>query len=150
MGLCQPFHTSKTHLTRLLRFFPLWFAVSAGEVPAFSACLTMIGEIQADAGRLAAEAVSVWLAFWAIRRKYDLDYRLDRTAQILRWVIIAAAVGLGRLGAQKFEPLRIFSAFLFLSFLAWPNFAYHLTRILRRWKLIPAPSDRDELNQQPR
>jgi hypothetical protein len=88
----------------------------------------MFIEIQSDLGRLTTEAVCVWLAFWALRRKYGIDYKLDRTAQIVRWSIVAISVPLGRIGALKFEPLRIFSAFLFLAFLVWPNFAYHLTK----------------------
>jgi|ERR1700687_221206 hypothetical protein len=101
--------------------------------------LVALGEIQSDVSKLLAEAVCVWFAFWAIRRKYELDYKLDRAAQIVRWLAIAVSIPLGQLGARIFEPLRIFSAFLFLAFLAWPNFAYHLTRLLRSWRVLRDP-----------
>lgn len=93
----------------------------------------MPSEIHSYVSSLAAQAVCVWLAVWAIRRKYALDYKLDRTAQAVRWSIVALSVPLGRIGALKWEPLRIFSAFLFLAFLAWPNFAYHLIQLFRRF-----------------
>src|SRR6266849_6619181 len=82
--------------------------------------------------KLAADAACIWLAFWALRRKYELDYKLDPMARTIRWLIVAASVPLARIGAVKFEPLRVFSAFLFLAFLVWPNLAYHLARIFRK------------------
>jgi hypothetical protein len=56
-----------------------------------------LSDVGSDLGTLFAEAVSVWLGFWAIRRKYDLDYKLDRSAQVMRWTIIAISVPLGPL-----------------------------------------------------
>jgi hypothetical protein len=102
--------------------------------------LVALSEIQSDFGKLSAEAACIWFAFWAVRRKYELDYKLDRTAQTVRWLKVAISVPLGQLGARIFEPLRIFSAFLFLAFLAWPSFAYQLTRLLRNLRILREPA----------
>jgi hypothetical protein len=84
-------------------------------------------------GTLLPETICVWLAFWAIRRKYDVDYPLSGTGQIVRWVIVIAAVVGGQLRAKlKWEPLRLTSAILYLSFVVWPNLAYHLLRCFDR------------------
>lgn len=81
--------------------------------------------------KLIAESICVWLAFWAIRRKYELDYKLDRSMQALRWLVVVGAILLARYAAETSELLRVLSALVFLSFLAWPNLAYHLVRVSR-------------------
>jgi hypothetical protein len=96
----------------------------------------MIGNVM----ELIASAIGVWFAAWGIRRKYQLDLHLDRTAQLLRWVVVAGSVVLGRVGAMTSEPLRLVSALVFLAFIAWPNFAYHLALLLR--KGVAPPSSR--------
>jgi hypothetical protein len=84
------------------------------------------------AGRLAADAVCIWLAVWAIRKKHGLDEKLDRNAQAVRWLIVVSSFGLALLRGPEFKLIRIFAGLLLLAFLCWPNFAYHLTGLFRR------------------
>jgi hypothetical protein len=85
---------------------------------------------------LACGAVSVWFFFWAYRRKYELDYKLDRTAQTVRWSIVLAGFDLALLPGSEFKIVRITGGFVLVAFLAWPNFAYHLAGVLGRRKLM--------------
>jgi hypothetical protein len=81
---------------------------------------------------LAAGAVSIWFFFWPFRRKYDLDYKLDSTAQLVRWFIVLAGFALALLPGPKYKLVRILAGIMLAVFLAWPNLAYHLTHLLRR------------------
>jgi len=78
-----------------------------------------------------AAMIGIWLPFWAIRRTVELDYRLNRATQAVRWAIIAlsytlgSVVSLGRIRAAWF--------LLALVLLCWPNFAYHLSRPFQNW-----------------
>jgi hypothetical protein len=74
----------------------------------------MLNDRLAYLSRLAAGAVSVWLFFWPIRRKSEVDFKLDRAGQLVRWSIV------------------IVGGVFLLAFLAWPNFAYHLVLQFRR------------------
>jgi hypothetical protein len=79
---------------------------------------------------LVCGAVSVWFFFWAYRRKYELDYKLDRTTQTIRWLIVLAGFGLALLPGPESKIVRITSGVMLVAFLAWPNFAYHLAGVL--------------------
>lgn len=81
---------------------------------------------------LTASAATIWFAFWAIRSKYELDYPLDRGSRTIRWGMIAIGFFLALLRAPEFKPLRLLGGVLYLGFLCWPNFAYHLSRLFRR------------------
>lgn len=85
-----------------------------------------------------AIAGCIWFCAWAIRRKGELDYPLDLPAKIIRWVAVAILMGI----PANFPELPINTAriliFSGIAFLAWPNFAYHLTRFLRWCRLLPA------------
>lgn len=83
---------------------------------------------------------SVWVCSWAIRRAGEFDYPLDFTGQVVRWVLVVVPLGamtyFGGLSAPRLILLLGGCAFL-----AWPNFAYHLTRFLRRCRLLPKASE---------
>jgi hypothetical protein len=81
---------------------------------------------------LAAGAVSIWFFFWPFRRKYDLDYKLDSTAQVARWSIVLAGFVLALLPGPEFKVVRILAGIILAAFLAWPNLAYYLTFQSRR------------------
>ena len=81
---------------------------------------------------LAAGAVSIWFFFWPFRRKYDLDYKLDRTAQIVRWSIVIGGFVFALAPGPEFKIVRILAGIILAAFLAWPNFAFHLTFQSRR------------------
>jgi hypothetical protein len=81
-------------------------------------------------------AVTIWLAFWAIRRKYELDYDLDNAAHILRWLMVSLGFVVALLPGHGLGLVRLLAGILLIAFLAWPNFAYHLTQLLRRGRLL--------------
>ena len=83
-------------------------------------------------GGLIGAAVSVWFFFWPYRRKYDLDHQLDRTAQTVRWLIVLSGFSVALLPGPQFKIMRIAGGIVLLAFLAWPNFAYHLTAVFNR------------------
>lgn len=79
---------------------------------------------------------SLWFISWGIRRAGEFDYPLDFTGQVVRWVLVIVL-----LGAMTYFPGYTFPRGALLlggaAFLAWPNFAYHLTRLLRWCKILP-------------
>lgn len=88
-------------------------------------------------GPLAA-ILNIWLAVWAIRRKGELDYQLDRTAKAVRWIIVAFCFGLVFRAGQLLSPTtRVCLGIAGIAFLVWPNLAYHITRFLRLIKVLP-------------
>ena len=80
---------------------------------------------------------AVWVCAWAIRRKGELDYPLDSTAKVVRWVAVVILMGIPANFPSLPINLRRVLDFSGIAFLAWPNFAYHLTRFLRSCKLLP-------------
>lgn len=83
-------------------------------------------------GGLAGGAVSIWFFFWAYRRKYELDHKLDRMAKAIRWSIVLAGFAVALLPGPRFRDTRIIAGIILVAFLAWPNFAYHLITLFRR------------------
>ena len=81
---------------------------------------------------LATDAATIWFAFSVIRRRYDLDYPLSRSAHLIRWICVCAGFGAAMLRAPQFKSARIIGGLVSIAFLAWPNFAHHLSRCLRR------------------
>lgn len=79
---------------------------------------------------------SLWFISWGIRRAGEFDYPLDFTGQVVRWVLVVVL-----LGAMTYFPGYSAARGALLlggaAFLAWPNFAYHLTRFLRWCRLVP-------------
>jgi hypothetical protein len=82
---------------------------------------------------------NIWLVVWAIRHKGELDYELDSTAKIVRWLLVIICFGVVIRFPQLLNPppVRVCIAFLGLAFLVWPNLAYHLTRLLRSLRILP-------------
>jgi hypothetical protein len=91
-----------------------------------------------------AAVANIWFVVWAVRRRGEFDYKLDTTAKLARWLIalvcLFAAIQLPQL--LNPPPLRICVGLIGLTFLVWPNTAYHLTRILRRLKVLPERDSR--------
>lgn len=94
---------------------------------------------------------SLWFISWGIRRAGEFDYPLDFTGQVVRWVLVVVL-----LGAMTYFPGLSAPRLILLlggcAFLAWPNFAYHLTRFLRWCRLLPTtrrsvPNDPGGLRQ---
>jgi hypothetical protein len=76
--------------------------------------------------------LSVWLPCWGLRRKYQLDHKLDRTAQHARWSIVALSLILFDFGIVPPGNAAVAIGVIFLGFLAWPNFAYYLIQLFSR------------------
>jgi hypothetical protein len=88
--------------------------------------------------------VSVWFFFWPYRRKFELDYKLDRAGNIVRWSVVLAGFGVALLPGPRFGATRVVAGMVLLAFLAWPNFAYHLVRLFRR-----SEADRSDRRRSP-
>jgi len=83
-------------------------------------------------GFLLKSSLGIWFAAWAIRYKADWDYKLSGEANAVRM----AVVGFGYLLAASLPgpaPVRLVPGLLGISFLCWPNFAYHLTNLFVDW-----------------
>ena len=83
-------------------------------------------------GSFLAEIACIWLSVWAIRRKAEVDYPLDNRSRFVRWSVVVAGFAIGYyVPGPGFAYIRVAGGFLALGFLCWPNFAYHLTNLLR-------------------
>jgi hypothetical protein len=78
------------------------------------------------AAYMVTAGLSVWLPCWGLRRKYELDYKLDRFAQYARCSILALCLIV--IDFQIVPPGNWAAVIgvIFLGFLAWPNFTYHI------------------------
>jgi hypothetical protein len=81
---------------------------------------------------------NIWFVAWAVRHRGELDYDLDWNAKIVRWFVVVACLGLAVQVPQLLNPpwFRFTVGAVGIAFLVWPNFAYHVTRVLRWLKLI--------------
>jgi len=92
---------------------------------------------------------SLWFISWGIRRGGEFDYPLDFTGQVVRWVLAVVSLGAATYFPGLSAP-RVTLGLCGLAFLAWPNFAYHLTRLLRWCGILPKAPQRppDPLSRQ--
>jgi hypothetical protein len=81
---------------------------------------------------------NIWFVVWAISHRGELDYDLDLNAKIIRWFVVVVCLGLAIQVPQLLNPpwFRFTVGLIGIAFLVWPNFAYHLTRVLRWLKLL--------------
>jgi hypothetical protein len=84
------------------------------------------------ATRLAAAEICIWLVIWSIRRRGEMDEKLDTTAKLIRWAFVVGGWLLASIPGGKFGPFRAVAGVLGLIFLCWPNFAYHVAHLVRR------------------
>jgi hypothetical protein len=84
------------------------------------------------ASQVAKGAVAVWFVSWALRRKYELDQRLDWRAQTVRWMVIVIAFGLTLLEGSNLAAVRITAWIFGAAFLAWPSLAHHVIAVVDR------------------
>jgi hypothetical protein len=98
-----------------------------------------------------AAIANIWFVCWAIRRKGDLDHKLDTTAKVIRWSfaysLMALASWYPTIIANTY--LRAGTFFAGVAFLVWPNCAYNLTQLLRRVRILrdkpPDPPEDESL-----
>lgn len=88
--------------------------------------------------------VSVWFLVWGIRYKGEFDRELDGAARGIRWSMVGLGlvVLLGSIDTLTIRARYFFAGWIWATaFLAWPNFAYHLTALLRKIRLLPKAND---------
>jgi hypothetical protein len=80
---------------------------------------------------LAESVACIWLSVWGFRRYYEVDEKLDRSMQLVRWLIVFAAWGLIQVRGPQWGTLRVIAGLIGLGFLCWPNFAFYTVRLFR-------------------
>ena len=95
-----------------------------------------LSKIAIGTAYMLSAAFAVWLPCWAFGKKYQLDHRLDRTAQTIRWFSVALCLIL--IAFRIVPPGNAAAALglIFLAFFAWPNLAFYLSQLLRRAGLV--------------
>jgi hypothetical protein len=81
---------------------------------------------------LAQGEVCLWFAAWSIRRKGEMDMRLDRAAHWLRWIVVVGGWLLASIPGGKYGAPRAVAGLVGLAFLCWPNIAQHTVGLTRR------------------
>ena len=92
----------------------------------------MTEQVFANARFLALNGVCIWFVFWAYRRKYEVDAKLDRRAKIVRWSVVGLCFALASLPGPRLGPAKGIAMLVGLVLFCWPNFAYYLTNFFRR------------------
>jgi len=101
----------------------------------------MAGNILSFYGSYSAKIACIWLSVWAIRRRAEADYPLDKLTRTVRWVTVAVGFAIAYyLLGPELTYARVAGGLLGLAFLCWPNFAYHLTNLFRRGRGAPQDS----------
>ena len=98
-------------------------------------------DVIASGGRTGTVAaiLNVWFAFWAIRRRGELDIPLDRTAKALRWIVAISFLSFPFAFPHLIDSyaFRISVGLVGWAFLCWPNLAFYLTKLLRVMRVFP-------------
>jgi len=82
------------------------------------------------------KSIPIWLSVWAIRYRAALDYKLGVQAKALRWAVVFG--GYASAAELPWSGARLVCGFVAITFLCWPNFAYHLARRLFSWPITRA------------
>ena len=85
-----------------------------------------------------AELACIYLAVWSVRKRFDADYHLSFTGQIVRVSVGAIGFALTAIPGSSFAAVRVVGGAIGLGFLCWPNFAYHLTNLFVKWPTAEA------------
>jgi hypothetical protein len=82
--------------------------------------------------QLTTGVVSVWFVCWALRKRYELDVKLTRSEQKVRWLVAASSLALTFVPGEHLAAIRIIGFAIGTWFIAWPNVAHSLvSRFLR-------------------
>jgi len=79
-----------------------------------------------------AAVVGIWLSAWVIRKRAEIDERLDKISIACRWGVVLVGFAIAQLPGPQFRTARLIGEWVALPFLCWPNLAYQVTRQLRR------------------
>jgi len=91
----------------------------------------MLEGISSQTSLFAEKSLGPWLSAWAIRSKWNLDYKLSPNANLVRWAVVIVCYSFAP--RSSLVAVRASGLLTGLSFLCWPNFAYHLTRLFEKW-----------------
>jgi hypothetical protein len=78
---------------------------------------------------IAMDVACVWFAFWGLRRKYELDEKLDRRAWMVRLTIVLIGLVSLLFRSPEFMYERLIFGIAAAAVIVWPNFAYRISRI---------------------
>jgi hypothetical protein len=93
--------------------------------------------IFSNATGLLGMVMGIWFLFWGYRRSLELDVKLDRTMRAVRWSIVVVGFAAALLQGPGFRVTRIVGGVVLVAFLCWPNLAYHIVGVWRRFLLRP-------------
>jgi len=79
------------------------------------------------------KSLGLWLSVWAMRYKAGIDYKLSVQATAIRWTVVVACFALTSVPGTNLGWFRVFSYFVGLGFLCWPNLAYRLGNLFEVW-----------------
>jgi hypothetical protein len=91
---------------------------------------------------LLAGTVTIWFFFWPYRRKFELDVKLDRTEQALRWSVFLIGFSIQLLRNPEYKWLRFVAMIVAIAFVAWPNYAHHVAMLARRFGVMRPPESK--------
>jgi hypothetical protein len=98
-------------------------------------------QLHPAAAFMVSGALSIWLTCLGFRRKYGLDHKLDGTGRSVRWFVVIACAILVIFELVPPGNVAMAIALIGLVFLAWPNFAFYLTQLLRRVGIVGKQSN---------
>jgi hypothetical protein len=81
---------------------------------------------------LAKSVFSIWLVAWMIRRGNDIDVRLNRLEQYIRWLVVTVAFVCVLPSGSSFEAIRVGGGVIGIAFLVWPNLGHHTVELFRK------------------
>lgn len=93
--------------------------------------------------KMLAYVIGIYLSVWAIRKRYEVDYKLDVYDQVFRLGFAALGIALGIVPGSSLGWLRATGGLLFLAFLCWPNLGYYVSRFFGRHRDETMPWARD-------
>jgi hypothetical protein len=87
---------------------------------------------------LLLKSSGLWLSVWAIRSKWDIDYKLSALGKSVRWAVVFICFALTSVPGASLGWFRIVAYLTGTSFLCWPNLAYHLAKAFEEWPTTEA------------
>jgi hypothetical protein len=80
-----------------------------------------------------AKIFCIWLAFWSIRRRAGVDYKLSLQGQAVRWAAVAACFALTSVAGENLGWFRVSVGFLGFWVVCLANLAYYLNSMFEAW-----------------
>lgn len=81
------------------------------------------------------KSLGLWLSVWAIRVGTGIDYKLGARSRVIRWAVVVVCFALTSIPGTTLGSFRVFFYLVGLSFLCWPNLAYHFGKLFDDWPI---------------